>query len=120
MAQRICTRKRIGPFETTWGKLAKEIQPVEDSTKLVFQSIERVIKSDFKPTKEHPRWSAEAGCGVEIHGYCFKTTVPNGKSRRRSSWRIMIWRAKSHPDTGETGPGAFAAIMNELKSAAVS
>jgi hypothetical protein len=117
LAQRICNKSRsYNPFMISWGSLAHEIQPVEETQKNVFQSLERIFKTEYKaPGNSEVEWSPSGDCIVNLHGFCFKTTIPNGKSRKRASWQLMMWRDPKDSYTGDNGPAAMAYARSEFK-----
>jgi len=108
LAQRILGKSRNHPFESNWGDVATEIQPLKSAT-LVHRAMERVFEQSY--IKEHSQaWSPDPSMPVNLHGYCFQTEIPPRFSRRKSMWTLRIWRDKNHGYTGNDGPAAQARI----------
>lgn len=112
MANRILTKKRSIPFESTWQQVAEEIQPAAETLKNVFQNIEYIFRTQHKRVSK-VAWTPETP--VKLHGYFFKTKIPPGKARKRAEWRMIMWRDPNDEFVGDNGPAATAAYLDFLK-----
>ena len=113
LAQRIFTKSRTTPFEATWGDIVQEIRPL-DSQKSVFARIETVFKRELE--KQDLQWDPHTSPTINLHGYNFRVIVPKGKKRKKESWRMLMWRDRNHPYTGDEGPAAKARIAEARRA----
>lgn len=124
LAQRIFGKNRSNPFEATWGDIAEEIAPLRNP-KHIFEAMTRTFEQDYVPLSECDKWQPDcfetedsrSRSVVGMHGYVYQTLTPRGAEKKRRNWILRIWRDKSHPYTGDSGPAAKAIALQAMTEA---
>lgn len=125
VSQRVLGKKRFTPFVQTWYEVAQETSPCEEKIANTFASMKSLFVKEFnseetktfykkylkreKPTK----WSPHDDCFVCLHGYVYKTQVPDGMKAKRKGWKLIHMINPIHEYTGPKGPAAVARMLND-------